>query len=33
MNNKTMGKDIANPIQREQFIKDNTRMRARTRVT
>ena len=23
MNNKTMGKDIANPIQREQFIKDN----------
>lgn len=23
MNEKTMGKDIANPIQREQFIKDN----------
>lgn len=23
MNNKTIGKDIANPIQREQFIKDN----------
>lgn len=23
MNNKTMGKEIANPIQREQFIKDN----------
>ncbi len=23
MNNKTMGKDIANLIQREQFIKDN----------
>lgn len=23
MNNKTMGKDIVNPIQREQFIKDN----------
>ena len=23
MSNKTMGKDIANPIQREQFIKDN----------
>ena len=23
MNNMTMGKDIANPIQREQFIKDN----------
>ena len=21
--NKTIGKDIANPIQREQFIKDN----------
>lgn len=23
MSNKTIGKDIANPIQREQFIKDN----------
>lgn len=23
MNNKTMGKEIADPIQREQFIKDN----------
>ena len=23
MSNKTMGKDIAKPIQREQFIKDN----------
>lgn len=32
MNNKTMGKDIANPIQREQFIKDNAE-RVRTRVT